>query len=135
MLPTSLPTAIFAEIHGSYPLNAPEKHRFKTLDKLDGRTLAAKYARELYRQIEADLGGNLTAAQSEMAQRAAVLGAYLMDAEVRYLSGEQPDVSLWLAASNNQRRLLETLGLERVAKEVDWHDYLARKARQVPSNE
>jgi hypothetical protein len=110
--------------------------RFLTLDKLDGRTLAAKYARDLVNRIETDLGGDLTAAQMELVKRAAVLGAYIADCEARYLSGELPDSATWLAAINSQRRLLETLGLERRAKDVSLSDYIARKhAHHGPRNE
>jgi hypothetical protein len=136
VLPTSLPTAICAEMEGSYQLTTPEKHRFRTLEALDGRTLAAKFARDLVRRLEADLGGDLTAAQAELVKRAAVLGAFIADCEARYLSGEQPDMATWLAATNNQRRILETLGTQRVAKEVSLTDYIARKhAHHGPRNE
>jgi hypothetical protein len=119
-----------------YPPDVRQKTRFLTLDKLDGRTLAAKYARDLVRRLEADLGGDLTAAQCELVRRAAVLGAFIADCETRYLSGEQPDAATWLAAINNQRRILETIGLERRAKDVSLSDYIARKqAHHGPRNE
>jgi hypothetical protein len=114
------------------PPDTRQKARFKTLEALDGRTLAARFARDLVRRLEADLGGDLTAAQMELVKRAAVLGAFIADCEARYLAGEQPDVASWLAAINNQRRLLESIGLQRVAREVSLSDYLARKASQRP---
>jgi hypothetical protein len=113
-----------------------KKARFLTLEALDGRTLAAKYALNLLSRIETDLGNDLTAAQSEIAQRAAVLGAYIADFEARFLSGAEINVADWLAAANNQRRMFETLGLQRVAKDVSLSDYLdVKKAAVRPSNE
>jgi hypothetical protein len=105
-----------------------EKARLRTLDQLDGRTLAAKRTRELIGRLEADLGGDLTAAKQELVRRAAMIGAFIEDQEARYLSGEPVEIGPWLSATNNQRRLLETLGLERVAKTVSLKDYLTGKA-------
>jgi hypothetical protein len=110
-----------------------KKSRFLTLEALDGRTLAAKYAHDLLSRIETDLGGDLTAAQREIAQRAAVLGAYIVDFEARFLSGEAtaPDaVGTWLSAANNQRRMFETLGIQRVARDVSLSSYLSGKTHQ-----
>ncbi len=47
-----------------------------TLDAIDGRTSAAKRARELMATIEADLGGadRLSEGSRQLVQRAAVLG-------------------------------------------------------------
>jgi hypothetical protein len=110
-----------------------QKLRFLTLDKLDGRTLAARKARDLLSGIETDLGGDLTAAKRELAQRAAVMGAYLEDWEARWLSGEPvTDVANYLAAANNQRRMFETLGLDRKARDVSLDSYLAHKTPHAP---
>lgn len=105
-----------------------DKARLMTLADLDGRTLAAKRARTLVQDIESDLGGrnHLTAAQRELAVRAAVLGAILADGEVRLLAGENVSLPEHLSAINAQRRVLVTLGLERKARDVtpDLRGYL-----------
>jgi hypothetical protein len=63
-------------------------------------------------------------------QRAAVLGAYLEDAEASWLQGKAPDVNNWFMAIDRQRRALESLGLERRAKDVtSLQAYLATKGR------
>jgi len=114
------------------PLGSPRKgkNRLKTLDDLDGRTNAARRARQLVADIESDLGGGLTAAQRELVTRSAVLGAYLQSAEVAWLAGEAVDVGAWFSAIDRQRRLLEVLGLERKAKDVtNLADYLAKRER------
>jgi hypothetical protein len=60
-----------------------------TLGHLDGRTLAAKRAKELIEAIAADLGGGdrLSEGERQLVQRAAVLGAYIESCEVKWLSG------------------------------------------------
>ena len=65
-----------------------EKLHLLTLDNLDGRTAAVKYVRELESQITVDLGGDLTAAQRALLQRAVVYCAILADQEARWISGE-----------------------------------------------
>ena len=80
-------------------------------------------ARDLVNAITADLGGDLSAAQSELVQRAALLGAFLSDCEARWLAGD--DVRL---ACDRQRRVLQSLGLRRVPKPVpDLQTYLREK--------
>jgi hypothetical protein len=108
----------------------PGKARLLTLDALDGRTVAARAARDLARSITADLGGddNVSAAQAELVRRAALLGAYLEDAEARWLAGDDVDVPAWLSAVDRQRRTLMALGLERKARPVpDLQTYLREK--------
>jgi hypothetical protein len=104
------------------------KARLRSLSDLDGRSLAARRARDLVAALTADLGGddNLSAAQRELIRRAALLAAYLEDAEARWLAGEQVDVAAWLSAIDRQRRTLMALGLERRARPVpSLAEYLA----------
>jgi len=81
----------------------------------------------------ADLGGDteVTVAGRQLVQRAAVLGAFIEDAETRWVRGEGIEVAEYLMAINAQRRVLATLGLKRVARDVtpDLHEYVERKAR------
>ena len=96
------------------------KTRLLTLGHLDGRTAAARRARELIEAIEADLGGadRLSEGSRQLVQRAAVLGAYIENCEARWLGGQVVDLSDYLAAINAQRRVLATIGLDRRARNV-----------------
>lgn len=103
--------------------------RLRTLDDLDGRTRAAKLARDLVAALEADLGGDLSAAQRELVTRAALLGAITQDAEANWLSRNPVDLALYGTLADRQRRILEALGLKRVARDVtpDVDSYLRQK--------
>src|ERR1700739_2633704 len=96
----------------------PSKQRLRTIADLDGRTVAARRARDLVSALTADLGGDVSAAQAELVQRAGLLGAYLEDAEARWLAGDNVDVTAWLSAIDRQRRTLMALDLERRARPV-----------------
>ena len=91
--------------------------RFITLADLDGRTRAARNARDIAAAMTADLGGeqDLTEAQRQLIQRAATLGALIEDFEARFLAGEQLD---GLSAITTQRHVLSLLGLERRAHDA-----------------
>src|SRR6266700_4621284 len=60
-------------------------------------------ARDLVNAITADLGGDLSAAQSELVQRAALLRAFLSDCEARWLAGDDVDLPTYLSACDRQR--------------------------------
>lgn len=87
--------------------------RLRTLADLDQRTRAAKSAQRLLENIETDLGRDLSAAQRELAQRAALLGAMLGDVEARWLSSQPADLASYGRLVDRQRRVLESLGLKR----------------------
>jgi hypothetical protein len=89
--------------------------RFLTLRDLDGRSRAAARCNELVRAFEADLGGagELSTAQRQLVQRAALLATQLEDFEVRHTLGEPIELSDYLTCVNVQRRVLATLGLQR----------------------
>lgn len=107
------------------------KLRLLTLADLDSRTRAARQARELMDSIETDLGGSerLSAAERQIVQRAAVTGALLESMEAHWLSGDGIDLQAYLPAANAQRRLLESLGLQRRTKDVtpSLSEYLSRR--------
>jgi hypothetical protein len=114
----------------------PPKARLLTLDSLDRRTAASRRAHELITGIATDLGGaeHLTEGSRQLVQRAAVLGAFIEDCEARWIGGEPFEVADYLPAINAQRRILETLGLERRARDVtpSLANYLAAKAATKP---
>ena len=84
------------------------KTRLRSLDDIDGRTTAARQARDLIAALTSDLGGedHLSAAQTELVRRAALLGAYVAHCEANWLAGADVDVSAWLSAVDRQRHSL-----------------------------
>jgi hypothetical protein len=95
--------------------------RFITLADLDGRSRAARNARDIAAAMTADLGGeqDLTEAQRQLIQRAATLGALIEDFEARFLAGAQlDDLPKYLSAITTQRHVLSLLGLERRARDA-----------------
>lgn len=108
------------------------KIRLLTLGDLDGRTVAAQKAKALVESIEADLGGGdrLSTAERALVVRAAVTAAIVEDMEAAALTGANIDLAGYVALTNNLRRLLTTVGLKRVAKDVTpaLSDYIAGKA-------
>ena len=94
--------------------------RFLTLRDLDGRSRASARCKQLVSAFEADLGGadQLTTAQAQLVQRAALLATTLEDFEVRFCLGEPIELADYLTCVNVQRRVLATLGLERRARDV-----------------
>lgn len=102
--------------------SAPDRGKVRPLSlcDLDRRTVAYRNAERLMANLLADLGGedHASAGQRELARRAAVMGAMIEDNEARYLRGEQIDLASYLAAVNAHRRVLATIGLERIARNV-----------------
>jgi hypothetical protein len=107
------------------------KVRLLTLDSLDRRTAAAKNINDLIAAIEADQGGadDMSTARRSIAETAAVATAMIRDLAARWIKGEQVDLGLFATLSNAQRRAFETLGFDRVAKNVtpSVSEYLAQK--------
>jgi hypothetical protein len=110
-----------------------------TLDDLDQRSVAFRYASGLKASFISDLGGfdNTTAAQRELAQRASILGAMCEDAETQWLKGEPLDRNAYLATVNCQKRVLTEIGMERRQKDVTpaLGQYLALKANSKYESE
>jgi hypothetical protein len=114
-----------------------QKLRLSSLEQLDGRTNAAREARDFAAALESDAGGDPSAAQRALIEQASCLKALCGDYGLRHLSGQlAPDeIPIWLSSINNFRRLLETLGLERKARDVSLHEYLAQKSHRRAPNE
>jgi hypothetical protein len=96
------------------------KTRLRSLDDLDGRTSAAQHARQLVLNLENDLGGHnaLSVGVRELVKRVALCGALLEDCEVRWLQGEKIDTGDYATLCNAQRRLLVTVGIDRIPRDV-----------------
>ena len=92
--------------------------RFLTIKDLDARSRAASFARNVASALESDLGGDPSTGQKQLVQRAAILSAICEDFETRHLLGEPIELPDYLAAVNNLRRVLATIGLERKARDV-----------------
>jgi hypothetical protein len=101
-------------------LKPTQRARLLTLDKIDARTAAARAARDMMANIEADLGGReqLSTAELQLIQRAAITGAVLESMEAEWLATGQIDAATYVALGNAQRRYLETVGLKRATRDV-----------------
>ena len=99
---------------------AAPKVRLLTLADLDGRTRAAQTVSKTMSAIATDLGGSehLSTGEHQIIKRAALTGAMLEDMAARWLMGEAVDPALYATLSNAERRLLETVGLKRRARDV-----------------
>ncbi|TDK49707.1 hypothetical protein E1832_08600 [Antarcticimicrobium luteum] len=116
---------------------APPKPEFRTrrgtgavvLAGVDGRSLMARRFREIVTGVEADLGGDLTEAQTALLARAATLAIWCEEREAELARGEQFDAAEYATIANAMRRLLADLGLNRVARDVTetLDQYLAKK--------
>ncbi len=69
-------------------------------------------------------------------QRAAILGAQAEDLEARWLAGEPVDPGTYCAIINCQRRLFETVGIQRRQREIvpDLRTYLASRDSARPAH-
>jgi hypothetical protein len=128
-----------ADYAADRPPKPSGKARLLTLNDLDRRTAAYQATARLISEIEADLGGHdrLSTAERQLVQRAAVLGAVLIDAEAKWLAGDAFDPSTYCAIVNAQRRVLETIGLKRRARDVSplaelWRAEQEERRRATP---
>ena len=112
------------QMQQSKPTNIPQlqgrKARLLTRGDLDKRTRASRQAEALAVGLESDLGGpkNITIAQRQLIEHAAVMGAIIEHYGAQWLAGKSVDVPEYLSAINAQRRVLVTLGLERRARDI-----------------
>jgi glutathione S-transferase len=95
------------------------KERLLTLNTLDRRSAAYGEAKQLIADLTADLGGDPTAAERQLIQRAAICGVIAGDFETRWIAGDAIPLADYLATCNVQRRELMSLGLERRARPVN----------------
>ncbi len=109
------------------------KVKLLTLDRLDRRTAAAQRALQLVDAIGTDLGGSdrLSECTRMLIQRAAVLNTFIESCEVQWLAGQPIELGDYLAAVNNQRRVIQTIGLERLPRDVTNFGDLLRADRAV----
>ena len=91
---------------------------------MDGRSPWIRRCKDLIREHLADMGGesNVSAGERSLIRRASVITAELEFLEARFAVAEEgakpDDLDLYLRASNNLRRLLEAIGLQRRMRDV-----------------
>jgi hypothetical protein len=93
------------------------------LARIDGRSHIARRARETYKALATDLGGNddLSEAERILLRRASILDSELSRLEENFCMSEgriDPAELDYSRTANTLRRLLETTGLKRRAKDV-----------------
>jgi hypothetical protein len=104
----------------------------------DMRTPWARRLRDIWEAHVADLGGIDATSEAEcsIARRAAVLTVELekMEAVFAVVNATPEQLDLYQRTANSLRRMLETLGLKRRARDVtlDLQGYLAGKANPEP---
>lgn len=110
------------------------KARLMTLSDLDGRTKARKDADAFLNAVLSDLGGerHVPAGKRALAEHAAIMNAMAIHEGARFLSGEPVSIADYTTLTNALRRLLETVGLDRVAKDVtpNLRQYAASKSAE-----
>jgi hypothetical protein len=98
----------------------------------DGRYHAAIRYKDILEQLQEDLGGNdmLSEAQRQLCRMAATLCAQAEIMAGRSVAGGEFDVSCFATIANSARRLLESIGLERKARDItpSLSNYLQAKA-------
>ena len=97
------------------------KVRLATLSQLDRRCQAYKVCTSIMSGLISDLGGEseTTVALRQLVQRAALLAAWIEDAEVRWMQNGKLDVDQFVAAVNCQRRVLRDIGWTRRPRELN----------------
>jgi hypothetical protein len=111
---------------------------------VDGRSTWARRLRDLLALHVSDLGGEdvVTAAEHSLCRRISTITVELELLERKFaLKGKgaaAEDLDLYLRGANSLRRLLESIGLKRVSRDVTplLHDYLAERsaAKEDPAN-
>ena len=123
------------ESGGDAPVKTGRKLRLLTLDDLDKRTRAAQFAMDTRDRVCADLGGvdNLTTLEAILCDNVAVNAAMLTDMKVRWLRGDDVDVSVVATLQNCFNRTAAALGIGRRAKELtpSLANYLETKGRKT----
>ena len=124
-----------SEIARVSPVDRPQPARIKDpqrsrvangsalLPGVDGRSAWVRRCRELIGDHIADLGGadNVSAAERSLVRRACVLTVELERMEKQFaLAGEASaeDLEIYARVAGNLRRLLESVGLQRRARDV-----------------
>jgi hypothetical protein len=97
-------------------------------DAMDKRTKPYKQFAAIVSALESDLGGDLTEIKKQLTRRLATLAVWCEAQDAAALCGDPIDADMYGRVSGHMRRLSETLGCERVPKDIthDLSAYLAR---------
>ena len=107
-------------VSGSKRWVAAKTKRFLPIQ--DMRSVEAKRFKNLYVAITDDLGGEdiLSEGQRQLARRAAMLSASAEMMEGAWAEGSSEfDIGLYTIIANSLKRVLDAIGLERIAKPVN----------------
>jgi hypothetical protein len=99
------------------------------LEGIDGRSYAARRYRELGASLSADLGGDLTEAQKQLVRSAAGLVVLRERLDVEAANDRPIDYQEYCTISNSLRRVLSTIGLKRIPKDITAESDQARLDR------
>jgi hypothetical protein len=96
------------------------KVKLLTLENMDKRGAAYRRTVELIGRVERDLGGSgrLSSAQKQLIRSAGLTAAMLEHLGSQWLEGQPIDPVTFSTLANCARRLFETVGLQRVPREV-----------------
>lgn len=109
----------------------------EVLPGVDGRSVYVRTMKAFMADMEADLGGDVSTAQHAIVRRAAALEVELVRLEQDFALAGQAEagaLDLYQRTANSQRRLLETVGIERKARDItpDLRSYVASKVAAAP---
>jgi hypothetical protein len=113
-------------------------NRSHILPGVDGRSTWVRRLRDLVNLHTADLGGEAVTSEAERSiiRRAATLTVELERLELKFATAGEADsidLELYQRTANSLRRMLETIGIKRVPRDITppLRDYLARTATQA----
>ncbi|QDM32652.1 hypothetical protein FNL55_15810 [Tardiphaga sp. vice352] len=108
-----------AEIEAK-PDGGKGKVRLLCIDDLDGRTRAAQLVSRTIDALTSDLGGaeHLSTGEQLLIRKIAITAAMSEDLAARWLMGQAIDPALFATLGNAEGRLLKTVGLKRVARDL-----------------
>lgn len=92
--------------------------RLHGIDDMDKRTRPHKRAASRKSALLADIGNDPSTAQEVIATHAALTDCIVEDLELKWLQGEQIDFAAYASLTNTLRRLLSTLGIRRMPRDV-----------------
>ena len=92
--------------------------RLLTMADVDCRKGPGRRVRSLVRALARDLADDLSVAQRMLVMRVALLEALCTHSEACILLGMEVSLPDYLQMANTQRRLLQTLGIKRVPKDI-----------------
>jgi hypothetical protein len=109
------------------------------LDGGDKRGPVARRFRDLVALVTSDLGGptELSEAQRQIIRRIASLAVWCESQEARMADGDEININEFQRTSNSLRRLCESIGLERRARDITpdpltyAREYDAKHAKEV----